>query len=45
MKRFIEAVVNIVENPQLVSLNLSPAEIYHTVKAIFLHGILQEPRQ
>jgi len=38
---FIEAVVNVMESQSLVALNLSPAEIYATVKAIFLHGILK----
>lgn len=39
---FIETVVKVVESPNLLSLNLSSAEIYSTVKAIFLHGILNE---
>jgi AcrR family transcriptional regulator len=38
---FMEAVVNVMESQSLVDLNLSPAEIYATVKAIFLHGILK----
>jgi len=39
---FMEAVVNVMESQSLVSLNLSPAEIYSTVKAIFLHVVLKE---
>ncbi len=37
---FIASVVNVLEHPDLTALGLSPAEIYATVKAIFLHGIL-----
>lgn len=38
---FIETVVKVMESPNLLALNLSSAEIYSTVKAIFLHGILK----
>ena len=39
---FAEAVIKVMESPSLVSLNLSSAEIYSTVKTIFLHGVLKE---
>ena len=39
---FMVAVVNVLEDPSLVSLGFSPAEVLDTVKAIFLHGILRE---
>ena len=42
---FLEAATNVLDNPRLVALNLSSAEIYNTVKSIFLYGILQEPSQ
>lgn len=42
---FLEATTNVLDNPRLVALNLSSAEIYNTVKSIFLYGILQEPSQ
>lgn len=42
---FMETATNALENPSLVALNLSSAEIYNTVKSIFLYGILQEPSQ
>jgi len=38
---FMEAVVNVMESQSLIALNLPPADIYSTVKAIFLHGILK----
>ena len=38
---FMEAVVNVMKSQSLIALGLSPAEIYSTVKAIFLHGILK----
>jgi TetR/AcrR family transcriptional regulator, cholesterol catabolism regulator len=38
---FMEAVTTVVESPQLLALGLSPDEIFQTVKAIFLHGILK----
>ena len=38
---FTEAVVNVMESQSLIALNLPPADIYSTVKAIFLHGILK----
>lgn len=37
---FASAVVNVLEDPELVALGLPPAEIFATVKTIFLHGIL-----
>jgi AcrR family transcriptional regulator len=39
---FTTAVINVMENPDLIALNLTPAEIFSTVKTIFLHGILKE---
>ncbi len=42
---FTTAVINVLENPGLIALNLSPAEIFSTVKTIFLHGILKEDPQ
>ncbi len=39
---FMSAVVNVLENPSMISLGLSTAKIFQTVKAIFLHGILNE---
>lgn len=39
---FTETVVKVMESPDLLALDLSAAEIYSTVKAIFLHGILKE---
>ena len=39
---FIRAVVNVLEDPTLVSQDLSASEVFETVKAIFLHGILIE---
>jgi len=39
---FQAAVINIMEHPALVSLNLSPAEIYSTASSIFMHGILKD---
>lgn len=42
---FMEFVVNLVESPQLVALNMSPVEIYANVKSIFLHGILKENKK
>lgn len=39
---FMETVINLVASPQLVAQNLSPVDIYATVKSIFLHGILKE---
>jgi len=38
---FTEAVVNVMESQSLIALDLPPADIYSTVKAIFLHGILK----
>ncbi len=40
---FFETVIKLVDNPQLISRNLSSAEIFATVKSIFLYGILREP--
>jgi AcrR family transcriptional regulator len=37
---FMDAVVNVMESQSLIALNLPPADIYSTVKVIFLHGIL-----
>lgn len=37
---FIEAVINLVENPHLAALNLTPHEIYTNAREIFLYGIL-----
>lgn len=42
---FLESVINLVENPRLVALSLSPAKIYANVKDIFLHGILKESKK
>lgn len=39
---FSTAVVNVLADPQLVASGLAPAEIFATVQAIFLHGILSE---
>lgn len=39
---FITSVLNIMENPLLASSGLSAAEVFATVKAIFLHGIYKE---
>jgi hypothetical protein len=39
---FMESVINLIENPQLVSRNLSSTEIFATVKSIFLYGILKK---
>jgi AcrR family transcriptional regulator len=39
---FIRAVVNVLEDPTLVSQELSASEVFETVKAIFLRGILVE---
>lgn len=39
---FSTAVVNVLADPQLVASGLAPAEIFETVQAIFLHGILSE---
>jgi AcrR family transcriptional regulator len=39
---FSEAVIHLLENPQLKALNLSTVEVFSTVKSIFLHGILTE---
>jgi AcrR family transcriptional regulator len=39
---FTEAVIQILENPQLIALNLSTVEVFSTVKSIFLYGILKE---
>lgn len=40
---FLEAAANALDNPRLLALNLSAADIYNTVKNIFLYGILKEP--
>lgn len=42
---FLEAVVNVLENERLVSMNLSAGEIFATVKGIFLQGILKEEKR
>jgi AcrR family transcriptional regulator len=39
---FQAAVINIMEHPALVSLNMSLAEIYTTASSIFMHGILKD---
>ncbi|MCA9925599.1 MAG: TetR/AcrR family transcriptional regulator [Anaerolineales bacterium] len=39
---FIEAAANALQNPRLVSLNLSSPEIYNNIKNIFLYGILRQ---
>ena len=39
---FMEAVINFIENPQLVGKNYSPEEVYNTVRSVFLYGILQK---
>lgn len=39
---FIEAAANALQNPRLVSLNLSSTEIYNNIKNIFLYGILRQ---
>jgi AcrR family transcriptional regulator len=38
---FIEAVAVMVESPRLLALGLSSNEVFQTVKAIFLYGILK----
>ena len=42
---FSTAVVNVLQDPQLVSLKLGTAEIFETVKDIFLFGLLNETPQ
>jgi AcrR family transcriptional regulator len=37
---FSTAVVNVLADPQLIASGLAPAEIFDTVKSIFLNGIL-----
>ncbi len=39
---FMRAVVNVLDEPELVALGLSAAEVFQTVKAIFLHGLLKD---
>lgn len=39
---FEAAVINVMEHPALVSLNLSLGEIYSTASSIFMHGILKD---
>jgi AcrR family transcriptional regulator len=39
---FQAAVINIMEHPSLVSLNLSASEVYATASSIFMHGILKD---
>jgi AcrR family transcriptional regulator len=39
---FQAAVINVMEHPALVSLNLSLGEIYSTAASIFMHGILKD---
>lgn len=39
---FLTSVVNVLAHPDLVAAGLSSAEIFATVKSIFLHGILKE---
>ncbi len=39
---FLRAVVTVLEDPNLVAQGLSAAEVFSSVKAIFLHGILKE---
>jgi AcrR family transcriptional regulator len=39
---FQAAVINVMEHPALVSLNLSLGEIYSTASSIFMHGILKD---
>jgi AcrR family transcriptional regulator len=38
---FMTAVIHVMENPSLIALNLTSADIFSTVKTIFLHGILK----
>jgi len=38
---FVETAVKVMESPSLLALGSLPAEIFSTVKAIFLHGILK----
>lgn len=38
---FMETVVNVVESPHLLAAGLPPADIFSTVKTIFLYGILR----
>jgi AcrR family transcriptional regulator len=40
---FQAAVINVMDYPALVSLNLSLGEIYTTATSIFMHGILKDP--
>jgi AcrR family transcriptional regulator len=39
---FVAAVVAVFEDPARLSTEFSPAEVFETVKAIFLHGILKK---
>ncbi|MEZ4518152.1 MAG: TetR/AcrR family transcriptional regulator [Chloroflexota bacterium] len=40
---FFDVATAALDNPRLLALNLSGADIYNTIKAIFLYGILKEP--
>ena len=39
---FLEVVINVFESPTLLAQGLPPAELYTTVKTLFLYGILKE---
>jgi AcrR family transcriptional regulator len=39
---FLTAVIYVMENPELQNLGLPPAEIFSTVKEIFLNGVLKK---
>jgi AcrR family transcriptional regulator len=39
---FMEAVINLVNNPRFAMLNLDPHEIYSNVREIFLYGIMEK---
>lgn len=39
---FMQAIINVLENPSLLAQGLSPADLYNTLKTIFLYGILKE---
>jgi AcrR family transcriptional regulator len=41
---FLEAIINILESPTLLEQGLSPADLYTTIKTIFLYGVLKEKR-
>jgi AcrR family transcriptional regulator len=42
---FWSAVIGLIENPALISSNVSLAEVLNTVQQVFRHGILKQPEQ